>query len=424
LERRKHKSIPLFNVVWAEVADGSITIHHVEQKSKTDVAVRRLSYPVSQEQNALAEGWTRQLLDLAYGRAQRQKRIKVLINPFSGKGRAPKLYSRQVEPVFAAARCIVDVQTTTHQGHAEEIAENLDVDAYDAIAPCSGDGLVYEVFNGLSRKPNASEALAKIAVTHLPSGSGNAMSWNLNGTGSAGMAALCIVKGLRTPFDLVSVTQGGRRTVSFLSQAFGLIAESDLGTDHLRWMGRARFTYGFLVRLLGRCEYPCDLALRVEIDDKEAIRNHYQERVKQGCMERLCDEEGPSQGLPPLKYGTATDPLPEGWELVPHPRMGNFYAGKMAFMAADAVFFPASLPNDGLMDVIVVSNEIGRWAALKMMKAAKKVTAYRLIPRKAEGIIAIDGESIPFEPFQVEIHRGLGTVLSRSGYKYEARGLE
>lgn len=46
--------------------------------------------------------------------------------------------------------------------------------------------------------------------------------------------------------DLFSVTQGKTQVISFLSQSLGLMADSDLGTEHLRWMGDTRFVYGFL----------------------------------------------------------------------------------------------------------------------------------------------------------------------------------
>lgn len=47
--------------------------------------------------------------------------------------------------------------------------------------------------------------------------------------------------------DLCSVEQGSKPTLwSFLSSTVGMTAEVDLGTDHLRWMGDARFTYGVL----------------------------------------------------------------------------------------------------------------------------------------------------------------------------------
>ena len=65
--------------------------------------------------------------------------------------------------------------------------------------------------------------------------------------------------------DVCSVSQGDKRVFSTLSQALGLMADLDLGrlsrraaipaalteraiigTEHLRWMGDARFMYGFL----------------------------------------------------------------------------------------------------------------------------------------------------------------------------------
>jgi sphingosine kinase len=46
--------------------------------------------------------------------------------------------------------------------------------------------------------------------------------------------------------DLFSMTQGEKRSVSFMSQAVGLMADLDLGTENLRWMGETRFMYGLL----------------------------------------------------------------------------------------------------------------------------------------------------------------------------------
>jgi sphingosine kinase len=46
--------------------------------------------------------------------------------------------------------------------------------------------------------------------------------------------------------DLFSVTQGGKRSISFMSQSLGLMADLDIGTENLRWMGDARFVFGFV----------------------------------------------------------------------------------------------------------------------------------------------------------------------------------
>lgn len=420
-----------------------------------------------------ASNWVDRLLDRAYGPSQRNKRIKVLINPFGGKGKAAKLYIHEIEPIFAAARCEVDAESTKYSGHAVEIAAALDINAYDVIASASGDGLPHECINGLAKKPNAAEALRKVAVVQLPCGSGNAMSWNLNGTANCSLAALNIVKGVRTPLDLVSVTQGHSRTLSFLSQSLGVVAESDLGTDNLRWMGDARFYVGFLVRLLGKTQYPCDIAVKMEISTKQDIKRHYAQQVTR--MERTpqilesgrdqASDDTTWQGLPPLKYGTVLDPLPTdaGWTpLIHYPHLGNFYCGNMTFMAEDAPFFPASLPTDGLLDFVTVPGNISRLKAINLLFSVpqgtffdqdsvnvSKVSAMRVVPRygrraekhareqgqsrlgqvlnggnaaRDEGYFSVDGEKMPFEPFQIEVHRALGTVLSRRPGIYEYSG--
>ena len=385
---------------------------------------------------SFATSWVSRLLDRAYGGSQRRKRIKVLINPFSGSGKAPKWYLRDIEPVFAAARCEVDVERTQYSGHGVEIAERLDVDAYDVIASCSGDGLPHEVFNGLGRQMDAARALSNIAVVHLPCGSGNAMSWNLNGTGSPSLAALCTVKGIQTPLDLISITQGDKRYLSFLSQAVGVVAESDLGTEHLRWMGQARFTYGFLIRLFRKTVYPCDLAVKIEIPTKPQIKEHYRRELSNRAPSQSRRNRYLETGLPDLNYGSVNSPLPADWTIIPCTKLGNFYAGNMAYVAASTNFFPASLPNDGCIDLVTIDGDISRSAAFNCMFAIdkgtffdlpyvhyRKVSAYRIIPRQREGYISIDGERVPFEPFQAEVHRGLGTVLSRSGHLYEAKGV-
>ena len=46
--------------------------------------------------------------------------------------------------------------------------------------------------------------------------------------------------------DVFSITQNGKRTISFMSQALGLMADLDIGTENLRWMGDARFVVGLL----------------------------------------------------------------------------------------------------------------------------------------------------------------------------------
>ncbi len=440
LEAKTTQAIPFFNVLWAELSDFDISIRYASTTSKNIVRVASVNYLVEKPHQGYAKSWVAKLLDRAYGESQRKKRIKVLINPFGGSGSAHKWYLRDIEPILAAAHCEIDVERTLYQGHAVEIAEKLDVEAYDVIASCSGDGLPHEVFNGLGKKSDAIRALSKVAVVQLPCGSGNAMSWNLNGTDSTSMAALCLVKGIRTPLDLTSITQGDKRTLSFLSQSVGVVAEVDLGTEHLRWMGPARFTYGFFMRVLRKTVYPCDLAVKIDIPTKGAIREHYRKEQNNHTPseERRGDQSlsNQAQGLPPLTYGTISLPMPKEFTSIPSNKLGNFYSGNMALMAPGANFFPATLPSDGYLDLVTINGDISRRSAINCFLAVengrffdmpdvnyKKISGYRIIPHGTKGHISIDGERVPFEGFQAEVHRGLGTVLSRSGHLYEASGV-
>lgn len=86
--------------------------------------------------------------------------------------------------------------------------------------------------------------------------------------------------------------------------------------------------------------------------------------------------------------------------------------------------------------MVCIDGDIGRIAAVMLIPAVengsffglpcveyRKVLAYRITPKnQPDGYVSIDGERVPWQPFQVEIHKGLGTVLSKNGQVYEAPG--
>lgn len=370
----------------------------------------------------------------------------MLVNPFGGQGNAAKLYTRDIEPLLKAAGCELHVEQTTYSGHAVEIAQHLDIENYDVIACASGDGLPHEVFNGLALQKHPRRALRKIAVVQLPCGSGNAMSLNLNGTSSPSLAALAVLKGVRTPMDLIAITQGDKQYWSFLSQSVGIVADCDLGTENIRWMGGARFTVGFLLRLMGKTVYPADVAVKVDMDNKEDIKETYRRtrgEQQASAAKRMTgmddDEDMDDRPLPVLRYGTVNDEIPSDWETATMPTLGNFYCGNMVWMSSDAPFFPAALPADNSMDLVNIDGNLPRLTAVKSLLAVeqnkffdldyvnyRKISAYRISPRlregQKEGFISIDGEKVPFEPFQAEVVGGLATVLSQHGGVYEFGG--
>ena len=107
----------------------------------------------------------------------------------------------------------------------------------------------------------------------------------------------------------------------------------------------------------------------------------------------------------------------------------------MGYMAADTNFFPGSMINDGLMDLVTINGDVAPTKSLGIFTSMekgrffdhplvryRKITAFRIVPKnQTDGYISIDGERIPFGPFQAEIHPGLATVLSKTG-RYESPG--
>ncbi|OJJ99179.1 hypothetical protein ASPACDRAFT_60984 [Aspergillus aculeatus ATCC 16872] len=425
-EHQSNYKLDHYGIINAAVTPTSLTITYVDGNE-----LEIIHYRVRPEEHVQATTWTQHLLTRAYRHAQPFKRLKVIINPFCSG--AVRKFRTLAAPILAAAHCHFDVEETRYKGHASEIAEQIDLDAYDAIVCCSGDGLPHEAFNGLARRPDAVKALATMAVAMIPCGSGNAMAWNLFGTDDVAQAALAIVKGVTMPLDLLSITQGDRHTVSFLSQSLGVLADSDLKTEHLRWMGDHRFIYGVLTTIAQRTAYPCELAFKTVMGDKVEIQEYYERARGQSLAspDMLTEESGTGSSGLPLKYGTVRADIPEDWEVVSGEGLSSFYASNMAIVAKDTNFFPAALPSDGLLDVMTVFDTIGIVGALdatvKLPQGKcfelgdvhmRKVSAYRLTPKEKEGCISVDGEWYPFEAFQVEVHQGLGRVLTNLRHAY------
>lgn len=362
------RSIPLYNILWASLTPDSqtVTIDFAEETSSHRLRASKLSFPVPPiAATEPIQTFLSALVSRSYGPARQRKRAYVLANPRAGPGGADRVFDRDVRPLLEAARMDLTVATTGYAGHAGELARTMDLDAYDVVVACSGDGLPYEIFNGFAKRADARSALGRMPVVMVPCGSGNAMACNLYGTHRAAQAGLAIVKGVSTPLDLVSVTQGGTRTLSFLSQALGLIADLDITTEGMRWMGSERFTVGFLWLVFKKKLYPCDIAVKVEIEGKDAVREHYRRRVLEGGSgggggageggvvaapksDRESEattpgtDDGP--GLPPLRYGTVTDKLPDGWEMIPHEKLWSFYCGNVSLLRSCS---PASFPWPG-----------------------------------------------------------------------------
>ncbi|KAG9119579.1 sphinganine kinase lcb4 [Ceratobasidium sp. 392] len=384
-----------------------------------------------------AEEWISSLMAAAYNGVTPRRRLKVLINPVGGKGYGLQIFEKKVKPILVAAHCDVDAvgEFTERSKHATELSQTFALD-YDALLTVSGDGLVFEVMNGFRKRPDAAKAFA-LPICPIPAGSGNALSVNLFGVKEGfdvALASLNAIKGKKMSYDLCSFTQDGETSVSFLSQAIGLMADLDLGTENIeieqRWMGDTRFIAGYLRGVANN--KPCAMTLSMKVvqrDKLEMTRALKESKSPSALSSNVSSSTAPTSEE--LQASIAPRFLEDdingpGWLTFDKPILYVF-AGTMPYVGRDLMAFPVSLPSDGLVD-ISIQELVSRPLMLKMISGAEKgdqfwlpsqhyfkAEAYRLRPHGEVGNLSIDGERFPYKEFHVETLKGLGTTLSMTG---------
>uniref|UniRef100_A0A8C0BTK0 sphingosine kinase n=1 Tax=Buteo japonicus TaxID=224669 RepID=A0A8C0BTK0_9AVES len=309
-------------------------------------------------------------------------RALVLLNPQSGTGRALEDFQAVVQPMLAEADIATTVFITERPHHAHEKVRDEDLSQWDTLVVMAGDGLLYEVVNGLMERPDWEETMKK-PLCILPGGSGNALAASINHYAGNDHVAkkklltnctFILCKGLHTQMDLVSLsTASGKRLFSFLGFGWGFISDVDIDSEKYRWLGNARFTLGTLQ-----------------------------------CLAKLRVYQGPPGALPTDSLLVPPcQPVPAHWTVVPEEEFVSVYAIYQSHLGTNLLMAPAAQLHDGCIHLFYLKAGISRVALLKIFLAMARgthldlncphlryvpVRAFRLEPRAATGIMTVDGE--------------------------------
>ncbi|MGH0160446.1 UNVERIFIED_CONTAM: hypothetical protein FKN15_039333 [Acipenser sinensis] len=344
------------------------------------------------------------------------------------------------------------------QNHAHELLREADLSQWDALVILSGDGLLFEVVNGLMERADWEDAVRK-PLGILPGGSGNAVAASVNHySGSQALSSeelllsctFLLCKGLVSPLDLASVTTAsGQRHFSFLSVAWGFVSDVDIESEKYRRVGAARFTVGTLMRLAALRVYRGRLAYLPA-----------QELPAPGLAEGCPDLPGgasprclpsKSHSAPHTLYNSSNSnnsgkaPLPgvQGpadvllapldqsvpahWTVVKEEHFVLVLAVYQSHLSQDLLAAPKATLGDGLLHLFYVRAGISRAALLHLFLAMEKgthlelrcphlsyvpVRAFRLEPCTPKGVITVDGEAVEYGPIQAQVHRGLGRLIT------------
>ncbi|KAI9522348.1 hypothetical protein NQZ68_036680 [Dissostichus eleginoides] len=370
-----------------------------------------------------------------------------------------------------------------HQNHARELVRKADLSQCDALVIMSGDGLLFEVINGLMEREDWQEAI-QTPLGILPGGSGNALAasvhhysqsppaWNEELLLSCGFM-LC--KGLVGSMDLVSIHLASRqRLFSFLSLAWGFVADVDIESEKYRHVGAIRFLMGTLVRLAslrvyqGRLAYlpvkeapklpkgsiksnqppstpqhqslcsslPCRLIPNTS-PNRNSRHNHNSTNSNHNTLANSSNNaittkrpetqsDGKTRAPEDSLLPGLDQPIPDSWTVVKEEDFVLVLAIYQSHLAEDLWTAPGAMADDGVIHLFYVTAGISRPALLRLFLAMEKgghlacgcphlvyekVKALRLEPVSPQGMITVDGEMVEYGPVQAQIHPGLAKFI-------------
>lgn len=344
------------------------------------------------------------------GSGPRPRRYLVVMNPFSGTGQGQRIYDSTVKPMFAQAGIDHDLCVTQHGGHAmdrmasslgdsrhdseaecDEQAESRDLSSYDALIAMGGDGMLWELQQGILARHDSEIILKKLSFGIIGCGTCNGLAATLlhwaNEKYSPLESTYMICKGQIGPMDLSRYeTLSGKIYTGFLTFSWAFIADVDLDSECLRFLGALRTDIWAAYRILRMKAY---------------------KGVFSYLPPSAVEDRSKAVTMPPL--GEA---LPQSWETV----SGDFillWASQVSHASYKEHQSPESQMNDGVFRVMVVRSPISRLQMLKLALGIESAghihhdrcemyecMAFRLVPGEEGSHNDLDGEKIEDGPIQ------------------------
>jgi sphingosine kinase len=358
------------------------------------------------------------------------RRVLVVVNPVGGTGIALKIWKRDTEPMLLAANIEYTLLITERANHAKEYMTREDLTIFNRILIIGGDGLIFEVVSGIMARDDQEQVFKNIPLAPIPGGSGNGLAMSIlfecGEVCTPSVATYVAITGIPAFLDISKATTTSESYFSFLSLSWGMVADVDLNSESMRWMGEARFTVSGINRVIEKKLYRGRLSMLLAdshtggsittpISDRAGMTYDEESQVQQDVI------------LPPV-----TEPLEVGGDprwLVLEDDFAMVWVMQTSHASTSMYTGPGATLNDGVFTVLVVRN-CSRLTLLKIMIEMEtgnhvkipelevyKAKAYRLEPLTDEGLYSLDGERIEYGPFQCEMHSTSSLQVLKSNNK-------
>ncbi|XP_071747258.1 LOW QUALITY PROTEIN: sphingosine kinase 1 [Lepeophtheirus salmonis] len=329
--------------------------------------------------------------------------------------KANSVFRNKLQPKLLS-RSNVEIIYTEFAGHCLDHVKHLDLNEPIHIVTVSGDGLLFEVINGLYQRSDWKEGIANVWIGLIPCGTGNALSCSLARKRNApyfedfGLkTALKDVLHRRTQdLDLIEIEleKEEMKVLSFIGVTIGLIADVDIATEWIRCMGYLRAYLMVACRIVSPKLYKAKLSyLPLERDPTTG------KPISVPCNSVI--------QMPPLNSIT----LPDEW----HTETESYimiYADNLPLLDPKTLLAPESDLNDGIIWLVIVREGMNRKQMLDWLLHTQAgnhvgkpgvdiipVRAFIIEPIMPEGYLSIDGEKFKFGKVQGQICSGKAKLL-------------
>ncbi|CAG4946790.1 unnamed protein product [Parnassius apollo] len=240
------------------------------KRERTTITLRFRSYDKYEDNNKEAQKWrtcikcliANQPITYVAPQTQSDKKLLILLNPKSGPGKARELFQTKVAPLLQEAEIPYDLHITKYAQYAREFVRTRNVYGWRGVVAVGGDGVLFEILNGMFERLDWQQALAEVPLGIIPCGSGNGLARTIchhynepyirqNLTG----ISVSLARGKTAPLDVVRVETKSNIMFSFLSVGWGLLSDIDVESERIRAIGGQRFAIWALARLVGLRKY-------------------------------------------------------------------------------------------------------------------------------------------------------------------------
>jgi len=168
----------------------------------------------------------------------------IIINPNSGKKKSLDVFEKSLKPKLDQNNHTYIHQLTSHQNHARELIENIDLSNIDAILVLGGDGTMHEVINGmLNRNDNY-----KVPIGNIPTGSGNSLLFDMGKYDIEQTIDLILKNNIRM-IDVLKVITSTKTIYSINLVGWGMGNDIGVLAEKLRWLGPMRYNIASIIEI-------------------------------------------------------------------------------------------------------------------------------------------------------------------------------